>query len=101
MIFTLNAANLPMMPCKPARARILLKKKKAIVVKLQPFTIKLLNVTNFKMQPVALKIDPGLTSGLCPGFFASSTKLLYSFEVKHRVREIVAGASFVGEEKNN
>jgi 5-methylcytosine-specific restriction endonuclease McrA len=47
------------MPCKASRARILLKKGRAKVHKLYPFTIRLVEKTEGETQPVALKLDPG------------------------------------------
>ena len=49
------------MPCRPARARRLLKSGRARVVKLFPFTIRLTDrlIEDSKLQPVLVKIDPG------------------------------------------
>lgn len=47
------------MPCRSSRARWLLTHKKAIVVKYQPFTIKMLIDTEYNNQDVTYKIDPG------------------------------------------
>lgn len=54
------------MPCHAARARELLAKGKAVVVRLYPFVIRLKhNPVEARRQPVALKIDPGArTSGM-------------------------------------
>ena len=53
------------MPCHPAKARILLKKKKARVVKTFLFTIKLnYQIDNPKLQEVTISIDPGKTIGI-------------------------------------
>ena len=41
VVYVLSVDGLPLMPCKPAKAKKLLKKEKAKVVKLYPFTIKL------------------------------------------------------------
>lgn len=40
-IYVLNKHNKPLMPCRPRKARKLLKEGKAIVVIRTPFTIKL------------------------------------------------------------
>ena len=47
------------MPCSPAKARHLLKEKKAIVVRRTPFTIKLTIATGESKQPVSLGVDAG------------------------------------------
>ena len=40
-VFVLNKRGQPLMPCSPAKARLLLKEKKAIVKRRTPFTIQL------------------------------------------------------------
>ena len=49
------------MPCRPARARRLLKSGRARVVRLFPFTIRLTDrlIEDSKLQPVLVKMDPG------------------------------------------
>ena len=47
------------MPCKPQKARKLLKAGKAVVVKYEPFTIKLKYGSSGYKQPVTLGIDAG------------------------------------------
>lgn len=52
--------NKPLMPCHPARARILLKKGRAIYFwKIGIFCIKLLDRVGGVIQPIAVGIDPG------------------------------------------
>ena len=49
IVYVLSINDEPLMPTKPAKARKLLKKGEAYVVKHKPFTIKLnKNSTNFK-----------------------------------------------------
>ena len=68
------------MPTKNAKARVLLKKKKAKVVSTIPFTIQLLYETTTYTQPITLGIDSGY---LNIGFSAvTDTKELISGEVK-------------------
>jgi hypothetical protein len=47
------------MPCKPRKARVLLKEKKAKVVNRTPFTIQLLYGSSGYKQPVNLGVDTG------------------------------------------
>ena len=47
------------MPCSPRKARILLKNKKAKVVKRTPFTIQLLYGSSGYKQPISLGVDTG------------------------------------------
>jgi 5-methylcytosine-specific restriction endonuclease McrA len=58
-VFVLARNGTPLMPCKASRARILLKKGRAKIHKLYPFTIRLVDRTEGETQPVALKLDPG------------------------------------------
>jgi len=70
------------MPCSPAKARHLLKEKKAIVVRRTPFTIKLTIATGESKQPVSLGVDAGYKH---VGLSASTEKAeLYASEVELR-----------------
>ena len=65
MAFVFNQDGKVLMPCHPAKARILLKKKLAKVVKTFPFTIKLnYQIDNPKLQNVTIGLDPGKTIGI-------------------------------------
>jgi hypothetical protein len=67
MVFVLDTQKKPLMPCTPRRARLLLTRKRAVVHRLSPFTIRLKDrsVQQSALQPVVLKIDPGSkTTGL-------------------------------------
>ena len=61
MVFVLDKHKQPLMPCTPKRARLLLQRQRAVVHRVQPFTIRLRDrrVQDSFLQPVALKIDPG------------------------------------------
>jgi 5-methylcytosine-specific restriction endonuclease McrA len=58
-VFVLDARHHPLMPCHPARARELLAKGLAVVIRLHPFTIRLKRRMSGETQPVILGIDPG------------------------------------------
>lgn len=58
-VYVLNKHGKPLMPCKPRKARILLKKKKAKVVNRTPFTIQLLYGSSGYKQPINLGVDAG------------------------------------------
>ena len=47
------------MPCSPAKARMLLKEKKAVVKRRTPFTIQLTQATGETVQPVTLGVKAG------------------------------------------
>ena len=61
-VFVLDKNKNPLMPCRTARARRLLKRGRAVVYRLEPFTIILLDRTydTCEMQPISLKFDPGI-----------------------------------------
>lgn len=60
-VFVLSLEGKALMPTHPARARTLLKKGRARVVKVAPFTIRLVDrrLSDSEVQPVAIKVDPG------------------------------------------
>ena len=58
-VYIINKNGQPLMPCKPQKARKLLKANKAEVVKYEPFTIKLKYGSSGYKQPVTLGIDTG------------------------------------------
>jgi 5-methylcytosine-specific restriction endonuclease McrA len=61
MVFVLDRRKKPLMPCSEKRARLLLERGRAVVHKMQPFTIRLRDRTQeaSTLQPVVLKLDPG------------------------------------------
>ena len=60
-VFVQDRKHRPLMPCRPARARRLLKSGRARVVRLFPFTIRLVDrlLEDSSVQSVLVKIDPG------------------------------------------
>lgn len=58
-VYVLNCHNHPLMPCRPRRARLLLKEGKAKIVRMVPFTIQLLYGSSGYKQAVSLGIDAG------------------------------------------
>ena len=63
-VFVLDKHKKPLTPCHPARARKLLNSKRAVVVGLHPFTIRLKDRLAEKsvVKPVRVKVDPGARS---------------------------------------
>ena len=59
LVYVLNKHGKPLMPCKPRKARILLRDGKAKVVKKVPFTIQLLYGSSGYTQDVSLGVDAG------------------------------------------
>lgn len=82
LVYVLNKNGSPLMPCSPTKARHLLGKNKAKVIRCSPFTIQLLWDCEENVQTITLGIDPGYN---CMGFSAiSSRKELISGEVQLR-----------------
>ena len=59
MVYVISKSGKPLMPCKEAKARHLLRDKKAKVVKRLPFTIQLTFDCEEKVQEVSLGVDSG------------------------------------------
>lgn len=59
LVYVLNQHGKPLMPCKPQKAKQLLRSGKARVVRRTPFTIKLLYGSSGFVQPVTAGMDTG------------------------------------------
>lgn len=59
LVFTINKHGERLMPCKPSKARKLLRDRKAKIIKHNPFTIQLLYGSSGYKQPINLGIDIG------------------------------------------
>lgn len=91
MVYVLNTQGKPLMPCKEAKARKLLRDKKAKIVKYEPFTIQLLFECENQVQDVILGIDAG---SKIIGLSATTEKQeLYSAEVELRNNIVEEGDS--------
>jgi 5-methylcytosine-specific restriction endonuclease McrA len=58
-VFVLDKKKQPLMPCSEKRARLLLDRGSAVVVKMYPFTIRLKDRVGGEVQPLRVKLDPG------------------------------------------
>jgi 5-methylcytosine-specific restriction endonuclease McrA len=89
-VFVLDKHREPLMPCHPARARELLRLKKASVFKRFPFTIILKNREGGEMQPIAIKIDPGSKEAgiVMVGDFKRGKRVIWVGVVEHRGQQI-------------
>lgn len=81
-VYVVNLNGKPLMPCKPAKARKLLKDHKATVVSRCPFTIQLLWNCEENVQEITIGIDKGshVTGVSCVGH----GKILMSLTIHHR-----------------
>ncbi len=86
-VFVLDRCGDPLMPCHPARARKLLDKGRAVVVRLHPFTIRLRDRVGGETQEIGPKIDPGAkTTGLA--LVRKDGEVLFLAEITHRGERI-------------
>ncbi len=82
IVYVNNKHGEPLMPCKPRKARILLKQGKARVIKRTPFTIQLLYGSSGYKQPINLGVDAG---SIHIGISATTEKeVLFEAEVELR-----------------
>lgn len=82
MVYVLNKQGNPLMPCKEAKARKLLKQNKAIIAKYEPFTIQLTFECENQIQEVSLGVDAGSKH---IGISATTEKqVLYEVDVELR-----------------
>jgi 5-methylcytosine-specific restriction endonuclease McrA len=82
-VYVINRNGQPVMPCKPAKARKLLRDGKARVARRCPFTIRLLWDCEEHVQDVTLGIDKGskVTGFACVG----KGEVLLAVELYHRL----------------
>lgn len=88
-VFVVDAQRRPLMPCTPARARILLKQGKAAILRRFPFTLILGEARpEAVLHPLRLKIDPGSkTTGLAVLNDAEGS-VVWAAELTHRSEPI-------------
>jgi len=79
MVYVLNCNGKPLMPCKSAKARHLLKAGKAKVIKRTPFIIKLLWNCEENVQEVVAGMDTGSKTLGCAAI--ANGKVVYQSEV--------------------
>jgi hypothetical protein len=82
LVYVLNKHGKPLMPCKPSKARKLLKQGKAKIIQREPFTIQLIYGSSGYKQPITLGIDAG--SKFIGVSATTETQELFSAEVELR-----------------
>ena len=90
-VFVLDADKSPLMPCRPSRARRLLRDRKAAVYRMQPFTIILKYWVEANPQPIEFKVDPGskATGMALVGEFPQQGRVaLWAANLEHRGQAI-------------
>lgn len=89
-VYVLNCHGHPLMPCRPRKARLLLKSGKAKVIKMVPFTLQLCYGSSGYKQEVSLGIDAGTRH---IGISATTEQaVLFEAEVQQRtdIQELTA-----------
>ena len=87
MVYVLDRRKEPLLPCTEKRARILLTKKRAVVHKMSPFTIRMKDrlLKDSIIQAVRVKIDPGSkVTGIAVTTEEEECKCLTLGELHHR-----------------
>lgn len=80
-VFVLDKHHKPSMPCSEKRARLLLKRRRARIHTMYPFTIRLIDriVQESALQAIRCKIDPGSkTTGMAIVREKKAIRLSYS-----------------------
>lgn len=85
-VLVLDRERKPLMPCRPARAKELLRKGKAAVFRRHPFTIILKERSGGAVQSVAFKADPGSkTTGIAlVADFKRGKEVVWAAQIGHR-----------------
>ncbi len=88
-IFIVDQERRPLMPCTPARARILLKRGQAAILRRAPFVLILKESRpNALVRPMRVKLDPGSkTSGIAV-VNDTTGEVLWAAELTHRSADI-------------
>ncbi len=88
MVFVLDQHKKPLMPCSEKRARLLLERGRARVVRIAPFTIRLMDrlQEHSVLQALRVKLDPGSkTTGVAITLDgAHGTKAIFLGEIVHK-----------------
>lgn len=85
-VFVVDVNRVPCMPCHPARARELLTKRKAAVLRRYPFTIILKHTVTPDPHPLSVNIDPGSkTTGMAITVQGKrGRRCIYAMHLVHR-----------------
>lgn len=88
-VFVLDAQHRPLDPCRPARARLLLKQHQAAVLRHAPFTIILAEAKPaVSATPLRVKIDPGATTTGLAILNDARGEIVWAAELTHRGQQV-------------
>ncbi len=84
-IFVLDTDKTPLTPCRPKRARMLLKQGKAAVFRMFPFTVILkYEIQDASPGELRIKIDPGSKKTGIAVVSDSTGEVVFAAEIEHR-----------------
>lgn len=88
-VFVLDTNKTPLTPCRPKRARVLLKQGKAAVFRMFPFTIILkYEIQDASPRELRIKIDPGSKKTGIAILADSTGEVVFAAEIEHRGQAI-------------
>jgi 5-methylcytosine-specific restriction endonuclease McrA len=91
-VFVLDAQQRPLMPCRPARARLLLTQHKAAVYRRYPFTLILRTARpDAVVEPLRVKLDPGSTTTGMAVVNDASGEVAWAADLAHRGQQVKEG----------
>jgi len=91
-VFVLDTGKKPLTPCRPKRARIMLKQGKAAVFRMFPFTVILkYGIKDASPGPLRVKIDPGSKKTGIAVVSDSTGEVIFAAEIEHRGQAIKDG----------
>lgn len=85
MVFVLDKHQKPLMPCSEKRARLLMERGRAVVHRMEPFTIRLKDriLAQSETEPLRLKLDPGSkTTGMA--VMSDAGRVIFLGELNHK-----------------
>lgn len=90
VVFVLDKRKRPLMPCSEKRARLLLHRRKAVIHRRFPFTIRLKERAGGDVQAVHVKLDPGSvkTGVAVVRVEGGATHVIHLSEIEHRGKVI-------------
>jgi hypothetical protein len=94
-ILIVDQQRIPLMPTTPARARLLLKSRKAAILRRFPLVLSLKEERpEAVVEPLRVKLDPGSkTSGMAI-VNDRSGEVVWAAELTHRSQEILLGLAW-------
>src|SRR6266568_3912671 len=88
-ILVVDQERRPLMPCTPARGRILLKSRKAAILRRYPLVLILKTPRpDAQVQPLRIKLDPGATTSGIAVVNDTTGEVVWAAEIAHRGLEI-------------